>query len=266
MEDAVAFGPRPQTFDFAGMASAIFGGGSGLGAATARLLAEAGAAVTVIDANAEAAARAAEGLGAASAACDVTDAAAVEVLWAGPLREPMVPRLVVNCAGIAPAKRLHGRAGAQPLDAFRKVIEVNLVGSFNVLRTAAAAMTRNEPDADGCRGTIILTASIAAWEGQIGQAAYAASKAGVVGLILPAARELALHGIRVMGIAPGVFETPMVGDMPREVRESLYETVPFPHRFGRPEEFARLVASIQSNPMLNGTTIRLDGANRMAAQ
>jgi NAD(P)-dependent dehydrogenase (short-subunit alcohol dehydrogenase family) len=246
----------------AGTRAVVFGGGSGLGAATAALLAAEGARVKVADANPETALAVADGFGGTAVGCDVTDGSglrSLDLFGAG-------TRLVVNCAGIAPARRIVGRDGPLSLEAFRRVIDVNLVGSFNVLRLAAEAMAKNEPDAEGCRGTIILTASIAAWEGQIGQAAYAASKAGVVGLVLPAARELAAQGIRVMGIAPGIFETPMVAGMPEEVQKGLYATVPFPHRFGRPDEFARLVLAIYGNTMLNGTVIRLDGANRMAAR
>jgi len=245
-----------------GLPAVVVGGGSGLGAATGAALAAAGAKVTLIDANAEAVQAQADQIGARAAVCDVTDGDALAALWAE-ISDDEAPRFVVNCAGVAPAKKIVGRNGAHPLDAFARTIDINLNGSFNVLRVAAEAMTGNVPDEQGSRGCVVLTASVAAYEGQIGQAAYAASKAGVNGMILPAARELAAHGIRVMGIAPGVFETPMVSGFSEEVQQSLYATVPFPHRFGQPREYAHLALSILTNPMLNGTTIRLDGANRL---
>ena len=176
------------------------------------------------------------------------------------------PRILVSCAGIAPGKRIVGRDGPMPLAEFERVIQVNLIGTFNLLRLAAAEMAKLEPDAQGERGVIVNTASIAAFDGQIGQAAYAASKGGVAALTLPAARELARHGIRVVTIAPGIFETPMVLGMPAELQQSLGESVPFPKRLGRPDEYAALVRHILENPMLNGETIRLDGALRMAPQ
>lgn len=171
--------------------------------------------------------------------------------------------LAVNCAGILGAKRVLGKDGPMPSDFFATVIQVNLIGSFNLSKAAAAVMTDNDPDADGQRGLIINTASVAAYEGQIGQAAYAASKGGVVGLTLPLAREFARIGVRVVSIAPGIFWTPMMASMPPEVRESLGKQVPFPSRLGQPEEFAQLVASVYENTMINGTTLRLDGAIRM---
>jgi len=173
---------------------------------------------------------------------------------------------LVNCAGVAPAEKVIGRNGVHGLDSFARTININLVGSFNMLRLAAEAMSQGQPNGEGERGVIINTASVAAFDGQIGQAAYAASKSGVVGMTLPIARELARHGIRVMCIAPGIFETPMMAGMPQEVRDSLAAGVPFPPRLGRPEEYAALVRHIVENPMLNGEVIRLDGALRMAAK
>lgn len=242
----------------------VAGGGSGLGAATAEALARAGARVAIVDRDAKAAEAVANRLSGRAFTLDVADAAAAEALfpeileWLGELR------VLVNCAGIAPAARIVGRDGPMALSAFADVIRVNLLGTFNMLRLAAAAMTRLEPDAEGERGVIVNTASVAAFEGQIGQAAYAASKGGVVSLTLPAARELAAHGIRVVAIAPGLFATPLLLGMPEKVQESLAASVPFPQRFGRPEEFASLVLEILRNRMLNGCVLRLDGALRMA--
>lgn len=242
----------------------VAGGGSGLGAATAEALARAGARVAIVDRDAKAAEAVASRLSGRAFTLDVADAAAAEALfpeileWLGELR------VLVNCAGIAPAARIVGRDGPMALSAFADVIRVNLLGTFNMLRLAAAAMTRLEPDAEGERGVIVNTASVAAFEGQIGQAAYAASKGGVVSLTLPAARELAAHGIRVVAIAPGLFATPLLLGMPEKVQESLAASVPFPQRFGRPEEFASLVLEILRNRMLNGCALRLDGALRMA--
>lgn len=247
----------------------ITGGGSGLGAATAKTLVEAGARVLLADVNAEAgAARVAElGEGRArfvrtDVTSEVDGRAAVEAA----LESFGALHGLANCAGVAPAEKVLGRNGPHGLDSFSRAININLVGSFNMLRLAAEAMARNEPDAGGERGVIVNTASVAAFDGQIGQAAYAASKAGVVGMTLPIARELARHGIRVMTIAPGIFETPMMAGMPQEVRDSLGASVPFPPRLGRPDEFAALVRHIVENSMLNGEVIRLDGAIRMAAK
>jgi NAD(P)-dependent dehydrogenase (short-subunit alcohol dehydrogenase family) len=196
--------------------------------------------------------------------CDVADAASMESAVARISGELGVARLLVNCAGIAPAARIVGRDGPMDLDAFRKVIEVNLIGTFNSMRCAAAAMMALDPVTEsGERGVIVSTASVAAFEGQIGQAAYSASKGGVVGLTLPAAREFSKFGIRVVTIAPGLIGTPMLLGMPREVQDSLAASVPFPKRFGDPEEYARLVEHIATNEMLNGEVIRLDGAIRM---
>jgi len=194
----------------------------------------------------------------------VTDATGVEAAVAAARQQHGPARIAVNCAGIGTAGRIVGRDGPLPLDAFRRVIEVNLVGSFNLLRVAAAEMIALDPLAEGERGIIVSTASIAAYEGQIGQAAYSASKGGIVSLTLPAARELARYGVRVVAIAPGVFETPMVEGLPQNVRDSLAASVPFPSRLGRPAEYAALVLHLCQNSMINGDVIRLDGALRMA--
>ena len=247
----------------------ITGGGSGLGAATAKTLVEAGARVLLADVNAEAgAARVAE-LGEGRARfvrTDVTSEADGRAAVEAALESFGALHGLANCAGVAPAEKVLGRNGPHGLESFSRTININLVGSFNMLRLAAEAMARNEPDAGGERGVIVNTASVAAFDGQIGQAAYAASKAGVVGMTLPIARELARHGIRVMTIAPGIFETPMMAGMPQEVRDALGASVPFPPRLGRPDEFAALVRHIVENSMLNGEVIRLDGAIRMAAK
>jgi len=235
----------------------VTGGGSGLGLATARVLARAGASVVAADLRGEPAA------GIRFVETDVTDeesvGAAVEAaLESGPLYG------VVNCAGVAIAEKAVGRDGPHSLGSFTKVIQVNLVGTFNVIRLAAAAMVSNEPDEEGGRGVIVNTASVAAFDGQIGQAAYAASKGGVVSMTLPLAREFARSGIRVVTIAPGLFDTPMMAGLPEEARKSLGDQVPFPSRLGRPEEYASLVRHIVDNDLINGEVIRLDGAIRMA--
>ncbi|RMD65299.1 MAG: SDR family NAD(P)-dependent oxidoreductase [Alphaproteobacteria bacterium] len=250
--------------DVHGHGAIVTGGGSGLGAETARHLARAGARVCVLDVN-EAAARAvAEEIGGLGLACDVSSAAAAEEAVARARTAHGPARVLVNCAGIAPAKRIVGRSGPMPLVDFEQVIRVNLIGSFNLMRLAAADMIAAEPlGEDGERGVIISTASVAASEGQIGQAAYAASKAGVIGLMLPAAREFARFGVRVMTIAPGLIATPLLLGMAQEVQDNLAGQVPFPKRFGRPDEYARLVLHIVENAMLNGDVIRLDGAMRM---
>lgn len=241
----------------------VTGGASGLGAATARRLAEAGARVAVVDFNAGGAEAVAREIGGLAVGCDVSDAASGEAAFAQVTEKLGAPRILVNCAGIAPAKRIVGRNGIMPLEDFSRVIGVNLIGTFNMLRLFAAQAGNLDALADGERGVVINTASVAAFEGQIGQAAYAASKGGVAALTLPAARELAGRGIRVMAIAPGVFETPMLGAMPEEVRASLVADVPFPRRFGTGAEYAALAVQIIENVMLNGTVIRLDGALRM---
>ncbi|GJD78626.1 SDR family NAD(P)-dependent oxidoreductase [Methylobacterium gregans] len=249
-----------------GIAAVVTGAASGLGAATAKALAAAGARVALLDLNAEAAAATAREIGGLALACDVADAASAEAAVARAAAEQGPARILVNCAGICPAAKVVGRNGPASLDAFSRVVQINLVGTFNMLRLVAAGAAGLKPLDGGERGVIVSTASIAAYEGQIGQAAYAASKAGVVGLTLPAARELAPLGIRVCAIAPGMFETPMVQGLPQDVQESLGAAVPFPARFGRPDEYAQLVMAILANPMLNGETIRLDGALRMQAR
>jgi NAD(P)-dependent dehydrogenase (short-subunit alcohol dehydrogenase family) len=247
----------------AGHAAVVTGGGSGLGAATAEALARAGAKVAVFDVNPEAAEAVAQRIGGRAFVCDVSDAESTEAAVAAAATAHGAARIAVNCAGIAPAQRIVGKDGPMPLNDFRRVIEVNLIGSFNVMRLVAAGASALPALEDGERGVIVSTASVAAFEGQIGQAAYAASKGGVVSLALPAAREFARFGIRVMTIAPGLIGTPLLLNMPKPVQDSLAATVPFPTRFGWPEEFARLVMSIVENPMLNGEVIRLDGALRM---
>ncbi|MBI1776584.1 MAG: SDR family NAD(P)-dependent oxidoreductase [Proteobacteria bacterium] len=247
----------------AGVPALVTGGGSGLGEATARALAGAGAKVAILDVNQKAAARVAADIGAFAIACDVADAAWGEAAVSGAAAVNGPARIAVNCAGIGPADRIVGKDGPMALDQFRRVIEINLIGSFNIMRLAAAGMQALPPLADGERGVIISTASVAAYEGQIGQAAYAASKGGIVALTLPAAREFARHGIRVVAIAPGLFATPMLIGMPEQVKTNLAASVPFPSRLGKPEEYARLVLAIIDNPMLNGEVIRLDGAIRM---
>jgi NAD(P)-dependent dehydrogenase (short-subunit alcohol dehydrogenase family) len=247
-----------------GQAAIISGGGSGLGRASAKALAELGVKVAILDVNERAATEAATETGGFAIHTDVTDAGSVEAAFAAARERHGPARIAVNCAGVATAGRIVGREGPHPLDAFRRVIEVNLIGSFNVMRLAAAEMSALEPLADGERGIIICTASVAAYEGQIGQAAYSASKGGIVSLTLPAARELARYGVRVVAIAPGVFATPMVDGLPEEVQRSLAASVPFPSRLGRPEEYAALVLHLCQNPMINGEVIRIDGALRMA--
>jgi len=250
--------------DIKGYSAVVTGGGSGMGATTARRLAAAGAKVTVLDLDETAAGAVGSEVGGLGFACDVSDAAGVEEAIARARDAHGAARICVNCAGIAPAQRIVGRDGPASLDRFRRVIEVNLIGTFNVMRVCAADMAALDPVNDtGERGVMIATASVAAWEGQIGQAAYAASKGGLVGMTLPVARDLAGLGIRVMTIAPGLMETPMLAGLPDEVRESLAASVPFPRRLGQPGEFADLAAHIVTNPMLNGSVIRLDGAIRM---
>ena len=247
-----------------GHAALVTGGGSGLGRATAGRLATLGAKVAILDINGEAARMAAAAIGGIAVACDVTDAKATAAAIAEARAHHGAARILVNCAGIAPARRIVGRDGPQPLDDFAKVIAVNLIGTFNAMRLAAADMQTIGPLEDGERGVIISTASVAAYDGQVGQAAYAASKGGVVSLTLPAAREFAQFGIRVMAIAPGVFATPMVAEMPEEVQASLTAAIPFPKTLGRPEQYADLALHIIENRYLNGEVIRLDGAIRMA--
>lgn len=249
--------------DITGLSAIVTGGGSGLGAETARQLAAAGAKVAVLDIDGAAAAAVGAEVGGLGLACDVASAAAAEDAVARARAAHGPARVLVNCAGVAPAKRIVGRDGPMPLEAFEQVIRVNLVGSFNLLRLAAADMVAAEPLAEGERGVIVSTSSIAAGEGQVGQAAYAASKAGIIGMMLPAAREFARFGVRVLTIAPGLIATPLLLNMPQEVQDNLAGQVPFPNRFGKPSEFAALVLHILANPMLNADNIRLDGAMRM---
>ena len=251
--------------DIKGLAAVITGGGSGMGAETARQLAKAGAKVAVLDINKVNVETIAKEIGGIGLECDVTSEASVKAALEAAKKAHGPARIIISCAGIAPGARIAGKDGPHALDLFQKVIAVNLVGSFNVLRLAAADMTALEPVNDtGERGIIINTASVAAYEGQIGQAAYSASKGGVVGMTLPAARELAKFGIRVVTIAPGLIETPMLGGMSKEVQDSLIATTLFPKRLGKPAEYAKLALHVIDNAMINGETIRLDGAVRLA--
>ncbi|MFI8335169.1 SDR family NAD(P)-dependent oxidoreductase [Pseudomonas taetrolens] len=246
----------------------VTGGASGLGAATAEMLIKAGARVMLVDMNAEAVEAQAARLGdhARSAVADISQAQAAQAAVDATVAAFGGVHGLVNCAGIVRGEKILGKNGPHALESFSQVINVNLVGSFNMLRLAAAAIAETTADADGERGVIINTASVAAFDGQIGQAAYAASKGAIASLTLPAARELARFGIRVMTIAPGIFETPMMAGMTPEVRDSLAAGVPFPPRLGKPAEYASLVRHILENSMLNGEVIRLDGALRMAAK
>ncbi|RQR59159.1 3-hydroxyacyl-CoA dehydrogenase [Burkholderia sp. Bp9126] len=244
----------------------VTGAGSGLGAAVARMVVAQGGRVLLADVNADAVAGVARELGAAAraVAADVTSEADGQAAIAAALDAFGRIDGLVNCAGVAPGEKVVGRDGPHRLDSFARAVSINLVGTFNMMRLAADAMSKQDADANGERGVIVNTASVAAFDGQIGQAAYAASKAGVAGMTLPVARELARFGIRVVTIAPGIFETPMLTGMPQEVQDSLGKSVPFPSRLGRPDEFAALVRHIAENVMLNGEVIRLDGALRMA--
>ena len=247
-----------------GHAAIVTGAGSGLGAETAAALAHAGVKVALLDINIDGARQYADRIGGLAIRCDVTSSDdAVAALKAA--RERHGPaRILVNCAGVGPAKRMVGRDGPMPLAEFEKVIAINLIGTFNMMRLAAADMQSLEPLADHERGVIVSTASVAAFEGQIGQTAYAASKGGVAALTIPAARELSQFGIRVMAIAPGIFGTPMLRALPQAAQDSLGASVPFPKRLGEPREFADLVLTIVRSNYLNGEVIRLDGALRMA--
>jgi NAD(P)-dependent dehydrogenase (short-subunit alcohol dehydrogenase family) len=250
--------------DMKGHAAVVTGGASGLGAATASELARAGVKVACLDVNLDGARAVADKIGGCAVRCDVTDADEAAAALAQARDKHGAARILVNCAGIGPAKRIVGRDGPMPLADFAHVINVNLVGTFNMMRLAAADMQGLGPLADGERGVIVSTASVAAFEGQIGQAAYAASKGGVAALVLPAAREFAQFGIRVNAIAPGIFHTPMLMALPEEAQKSLAAAVPFPKLLGRPEQFAALVRHIVENAYINGEVIRLDGALRMA--
>lgn len=242
----------------------ITGGASGMGAATAKYLAARGAKVAVLDHDPAAADRVAEEIRGMALACDVTDAEQVSQAFANLEQHFGSPRIVVSCAGICPGKLIVSKdQSPMPLEDFARVINVNLIGTFNILRLAAASMSKLDLANEEERGVIINTASIAAYEGQIGQIAYSASKGGVVSMTLPAARELSRYGIRVMTIAPGLVETPMLQGLPQEVQNNLAAAIPFPKRFGKPTEFALLVEQIIANPLLNGSVIRLDGALRM---
>jgi NAD(P)-dependent dehydrogenase (short-subunit alcohol dehydrogenase family) len=241
----------------------VAGGASGLGAATARALASRGARVAIADLNEDNANAVAEEVGGVAFKTDVTNEDEVRAAVDGAVEAFGGLRFAVSCAGIGWAERVVGKNGAAQLQPFETVIRVNLIGTFNVLRFAAAAIAAGEPDEEGERGAVVMTASIAAFDGQVGQTAYSASKGGIVGLTLPAARDLARQGIRVCTIAPGTFDTPLLAALPEPAREALGQQIPFPSRLGRPEEFAELACHIAENRMLNGETIRLDGALRM---
>jgi NAD(P)-dependent dehydrogenase (short-subunit alcohol dehydrogenase family) len=250
--------------ELSGAPTLVAGGASGLGAATARELAARGARVALVDLDGDRAAALAHEIGGLSFKADVTSEAEVEASVSAAVEEFGGLRFAVSCAGIGWAERTVTRNGPAQLQPFETVIRVNLIGTFNVLRLCAAAMAAGEPDEDGERGAVVMTASIAAFDGQIGQAAYSASKGGIVGLTLPAARDLSRLGIRVCTIAPGIFNTPLLAALPEENRKALGDAVPFPSRLGDPEEYAQLACHIAENSMLNGETIRLDGALRMA--
>jgi NAD(P)-dependent dehydrogenase (short-subunit alcohol dehydrogenase family) len=249
--------------DVKGHAAIVTGGGSGLGAATARALAAAGAKVAILDVNTTGAEDVAKEIGGRALKCDVSQAAETEAAFAAAKAAHGAARILVNCAGVATPGRIVGKDGPLKLDAFRRVVEINLIGTFNTMRLAGADMQALPPLTDGERGVIISTASVAAFEGQIGQAAYASSKGAVAALTIPAAREFARFGIRVLAIAPGLFGTPMLLGMPPEIQDSLAASVPYPNRFGKPEEYAGLVMHMIGNVMLNGEVIRLDGALRL---
>ena len=250
--------------EISGTPAIVTGAGSGLGAETARMLAKAGAKVAVLDIDGGRARALADDIGGLGLPCDVANPEEAQSAVAQASKAHGPARILVNCAGIAPAKRIVGRDGPMPLADYERVIRINLIGTFNMMRLVAAAMQAVEPLPDGERGVIISTASVAAFEGQIGQAAYASSKGGVAALTLPAAREFSQFGIRVLAIAPGIFGTPMLKALPQEVQDSLGASVPFPKRLGEPREFAALVLHCVHNGYLNGEVIRLDGALRMA--
>ncbi|GGD76556.1 3-hydroxyacyl-CoA dehydrogenase [Emticicia aquatilis] len=246
----------------------ITGGASGLGFATAKMIVENGGNAVLLDVNEEAGTTAQSNLGTKSKfiKTDVTNEVQVQSAVSQSIEAYGSVEGIINCAGVGPAKRVVGKDGPHPLDFFQKVININLIGTFNTLRLVADKMQNNEPNTEGERGIIINTASVAAFDGQIGQAAYSASKGGIVAMTLPIAREFARMGIRVMAIAPGIFETPLLASLPQEAQDSLGKQVPFPPRLGRPAEFANLVKHIIENTMLNGEVIRLDGAIRMGAK
>ncbi|OVZ59942.1 3-hydroxyacyl-CoA dehydrogenase [Pigmentiphaga sp. NML080357] len=246
-----------------GQAALVTGGASGLGAQSARLLAQRGAKVAVLDRNAAQAQAIAAEIGGLALSCDVTDASSVQQALAQARRQHGPARILVNCAGVGGAHRVVGKQGPMPLEDFSRIVQINLVGTFNVLRLAAADMTALDALEDGERGVVVNTTSIAAYDGQMGQTAYAASKGGIASLTLPAARDLAQFGVRVMAIAPGLFHTPLLHELPADIQASLGASVPYPKRLGQPPEFAALVAHIVENAYLNGEVIRLDGALRM---
>jgi NAD(P)-dependent dehydrogenase (short-subunit alcohol dehydrogenase family) len=249
-----------------GQSAIVTGGASGLGAATSRALAAAGAKVALLDVNEKRAGEVAAEIGGVAITCDVADSASgvAAIKKAGDAHGPA--RILINCAGVGPAKRIVGRDGPMPLEDYERVIRINLIGTFNMMRLVAAAMQPLQSFADGERGVIVSTASVAAFEGQIGQSAYSSSKGGIAALTIPAAREFAQFGIRVMAIAPGIFGTPMLRALPQEAQDSLGASVPFPKRLGEPREFAALVMHIVRNGYLNGEVIRLDGALRLASR
>lgn len=242
----------------------VSGGGSGLGEQTARALAEKGVKVGVADLNLESARRVAEEIGGYAFKCDVRDSKEISETLQQLQQKLGTAQIIVNCAGIGTAKRILGRDQVHPLENFTQVVDVNLVGSFNLLRLGAEHMAQVEPGEDNERGVIIMTASIAAYEGQVGQIAYAASKGGIVSMTLPAARELSQFGIRVLTLAPGLFKTPLMEELPEEVQQSLGESIPFPKRLGKPDEFASLVVHCAENTFINGEVIRIDGGLRLA--
>jgi NAD(P)-dependent dehydrogenase (short-subunit alcohol dehydrogenase family) len=247
----------------AAQAALVAGGGSGIGAAVARHLAGLGAKVAVLDVNLDSAKAIANEIGGLAFACDIASADSATAAIAAAAQAHGPARILVNCAGILSPGRILGKEGPLPLDTFRRVIEVNLIGAFNLLRLAAADMAKLDPLADGERGIVINTSSIAAYEGQIGQIAYATSKAGMAGMTLPAARDLSRHGIRVLSVAPGLVATPMITGLPQDVQDALAASIPFPQRLADPPEIARLVQHMIENVMLNGEVVRIDGALRM---
>ena len=250
--------------DLKNQSAIVTGGASGLGAATARALGEAGARVAILDLNEALAKETAAAIGATACACDVNDDASLEAAIAKAREANGPARILVNCAGVGESARTVGRDGPHPMDKFRRIIGINLLGTFNTVRLFAAEATNLEPLEDGERGVIVMTASVAAYDGQIGQAAYAASKGGIVSMTLPIARDLSSRGVRVCTIAPGLFLTPMFDGLSEEFQKSLAESVPYPKRLGTPEEYAEIALFICRHGYINGETIRLDGALRMA--